>query len=182
MGFLVFEPQKSCYHLSVINLRKTLQESHALLSQQGIAHALIGGFALAVYGQHRATVDIDFLADGTKKDLIKSSFLKKAFTLKYESNEVLQFTGPGFVDILLANRPLSQEMLKQAIQNQELGIYVVRPEDIVGLKIQAYKNDSSGEYKMKTMEEYFQFLEQYWQMFQPPAEPKPAKEYTLVLL
>lgn len=133
----------------MINLRKTLQESHALLSQQGIAHALIGGFALAVYGQHRATVDIDFLADGTKKDLIKSSFLKKGFTLKYESNEVLQFTGSGFVDILLANRPLSQEMLKQAIQNQELGVYVVRPEDIVGLKIQAYKNDSSRELQDK---------------------------------
>lgn len=35
---------------------------------------------------------------------------------------------------------------------------------------------------MKTMEEYFQFLEQYWQMFEPPTEPKPVKEYTLVLL
>jgi len=35
---------------------------------------------------------------------------------------------------------------------------------------------------MKTMEEYFQFLEQYWQMFEPPTEPKKIKEYTLVLL
>lgn len=35
---------------------------------------------------------------------------------------------------------------------------------------------------MKTMEEYFQFLEQYWQMFPLPSEPKPIKEYTLVLL
>lgn len=35
---------------------------------------------------------------------------------------------------------------------------------------------------MKTMEEYFQFLEQYWQMFEPPSEPKPVKEYTVILL
>lgn len=35
---------------------------------------------------------------------------------------------------------------------------------------------------MKTMEEYFQFLEQYWQIFTPPTEPKKIKEYSLVLL
>lgn len=35
---------------------------------------------------------------------------------------------------------------------------------------------------MKTMDEYFQFLEQYWQLFAPPKEPKPPKKYTLILL
>lgn len=133
----------------MINLRKTLEKSHTILSEQGISHALIGGFALAVYGQHRATVDIDFLADGNKKELIKSSFLKNGFLLNHESDEVLQFSGSGFVDILLANRPLSQKMLKQAIKNQELGVYVLRPEDIIGLKIQAYKNDSARELQDK---------------------------------
>ena len=133
----------------MINLRKTLTEAHSILEQQGIAHALIGGFALAAYGQHRATVDIDFLADGSKKDLIKSSLLDKGFTLKHESAEVLQFSGVGFLDIVLANRPLSQEMLKQAVRNTELGVYVLRAEDIIGLKIQAYKNDTSRELQDK---------------------------------
>ncbi|HEY8270687.1 MAG TPA: nucleotidyl transferase AbiEii/AbiGii toxin family protein [Pseudobdellovibrionaceae bacterium] len=133
----------------MINLRKTLTEAHSILEQQGVSHALIGGFALAVYGQHRATVDIDFLADGGKKELIKTSLLAKGFVLKHESPEVLQFSGMGFVDIVLANRPLSQEMLKQALKNTELGVYVVRPEDIVGLKIQAYKNDQSRELQDK---------------------------------
>lgn len=133
----------------MINLRKTLNDAHSILESQGIAHALIGGFALAVYGQHRATVDIDFLADGTQKESIKTAFIAQGFLLKYESDEVLQFTGSGFVDIILANRPLSQEMLKQARTNQELGVYVVRPEDIIGLKIQAYKNDSSRELQDK---------------------------------
>lgn len=134
---------------SMINLRKTLNDAHSILHKQGIAHALIGGFALAVYGQHRATIDIDFLADGTKKESIKNAFLGNGYLLKYESDEVLQFTGPGFIDILLANRPLSQEMLKQANENAELGVYVVRPEDIIGLKIQAYKNDPSREFQDK---------------------------------
>jgi hypothetical protein len=133
----------------VINLRKTLNDAHSVLQQAGVAHALIGGFALAAYGQHRATADIDLLADGTKKEIIKTELIKKGFELKYESDEVLQFMGLGFLDVLLANRPLSQQMLKQAQLNQELNIYILKPEDIIGLKIQAYKNDTSRELQDK---------------------------------
>jgi hypothetical protein len=32
------------------------------------------------------------------------------------------------------------------------------------------------------MEEYFQFLEQYWQMFEPPKEQPPKMEYKKILL
>lgn len=35
---------------------------------------------------------------------------------------------------------------------------------------------------MKTMEEYFQFLEQYWRLFDPPQEPAKKPEYKLILL
>ncbi len=35
---------------------------------------------------------------------------------------------------------------------------------------------------MKTMEDYFIFLEEYWQIFTPPTEPKPVKVYTQILL
>ncbi len=35
---------------------------------------------------------------------------------------------------------------------------------------------------MISMEEYFQFLEQYWQMFEPPKEPVRKIEYKLLLL
>ncbi len=133
----------------MINLRKTLNDAHSVLQQAGILHSLIGGFALAAYGQHRATADIDLLADGTKKEIIKTELIKKGFVLRHESDEVLQFTGLGFLDVLLANRPLSQEMLKRAQLNHELNIYILRAEDIIGLKIQAYKNDASRELQDK---------------------------------
>ncbi len=132
-----------------MNLRKTLTEAQLILEAEGVAHALIGGFALAVYGYHRATADIDLLADGAKKEVIKKSFLAKGYSLLHESAEVLQFTGPGFIDILLANRPLSQEMLKLSEPNSSLGVYVLRAEDLIGLKIQAYKNDPSRELQDK---------------------------------
>lgn len=134
----------------MIQLRKTLQVAHETLVKNQIDHALIGGFALAFYGFHRSTVDVDFLADGQKKDQIKTSLLKAGFQLRYESAEVLQFVGIGFLDILLANRSLSQEMLKQTIQSQDLKVQVLRAEDIIGLKIQAYKNDPSREFQDKS--------------------------------
>lgn len=160
----------------MINLRKTLSDAHSVLEQAGVAHALIGNFALASYGQHRATSDIDLLADGTKKEIIKTELIKKGFVLKHESSEVLQFSGIGFLDILLANRPLSQEMLKRAKRNSELNIYILKPEDIIGLK-----KITKGEV-MSSMEEYFQFLEQYWQMFEPPTEQQAKVEYKNILI
>jgi hypothetical protein len=133
----------------MLDLRKTLNLAHNTLERNGIDHALIGGFALAVYGNHRATSDIDFLADGSKKELIKSCLLGEGFVLSFESLEVLQFSGPGFLDVLLAHRPLSQEMLQNSVKNSILGVYVLRAEDLVGLKIQAYKNDLTREFQDK---------------------------------
>lgn len=133
----------------MIELRKTLDLVHKLLGENAIDHALIGGFAMAVYGYHRATSDIDLLADGQSKDKIKSILMQNGFKLVFESEEVLQFSGIGFVDILLANRPLSAQMLKQARKDSGLNIYVIQPEDIIGLKIQAYKNDPSRELQDK---------------------------------
>jgi predicted nucleotidyltransferase len=133
----------------MINLRKTLNDAHKALQDAGVSHALIGGFALASYGQHRATSDIDLLADGTQKEMIKNVLIKSGFSLRYESNEVLQFDGVGFLDILLANRPLSLEMLHRANLSQDLNVHILKAEDIIGLKIQAYKNDSARELQDK---------------------------------
>ena len=137
------------HQLIVMDLRKTLYLARDLMQKNAISHALIGGFALAVYGNHRTTSDIDLLADGDKKELIKSVFISNGFLLKHESNEVLQFAGPGFLDILLAHRPMTKMMLKDANKNAELGIEVLKAEDLIGLKIQAYKNDSSRELQDK---------------------------------
>ncbi len=35
---------------------------------------------------------------------------------------------------------------------------------------------------MSSMEEYFQFLEQYWQMFEPPKEPNRVINYKIILI
>lgn len=35
---------------------------------------------------------------------------------------------------------------------------------------------------MNSLNDYLDFLEEYWTLFTPPSEPKPKVEYTLILL
>ena len=61
----------------------------------------------------------------------------------------MQFSGVGNLDILIARRPISQKMLNQSIEGGPEGIKFARAEDLIGLKIQAYKNDSEREFQDK---------------------------------
>lgn len=47
------------------------------------------------------------------------------------------------MDLLLANRPLTLAMLSNSSDTDIEGVRVVSPEGIIGLKIQAYSNDST---------------------------------------
>lgn len=132
-----------------MNLRATLKLAHSLLDQNGIDHAMIGGLAMACYGSTRATVDLDLLIREENKDKAKALLLKNGFTLVNESEEVLQFAGMGYIDILLARRPISQQILKDANSDGPEGIRFVKTEDLIGLKIQAYINDPSRELQDK---------------------------------
>jgi len=126
-----------------MDLRATLKLAHFILSQNKIPHALIGGLALACYGSTRATVDLDLLVREEDKERLKTLFHQNGFNLINESDEVLQFSGMGYVDILLARRPISQRILQEAGEGGLEGIPLVKVEDLIGLKIQAYKNDKS---------------------------------------
>lgn len=134
----------------MVQLRKTLETARDLLSRENIDFALIGGFALGAHGVHRATRDIDILADGTHATKVKKLFVEEGFNVFYESKEVLQMDGPGYLDIVFANRPLSLKMLKEAKYGIQLaGVPVVSREALIGLKIQAYKNDPKRELQDK---------------------------------
>lgn len=132
-----------------MNLRATLKLAHEILNQEKIEHALIGGLALACYGSTRATVDLDLLIHEEHKEKVKSLFKQHGFNLINESAEVLQFSGIGYVDILLARRPVSQKILNEAKSGGPENIKFVKAEDLIGLKIQAYNNDPTRELQDK---------------------------------
>jgi hypothetical protein len=127
-----------------MNLRNTIKLVHSLLEQKQIDHALIGGLALACYGSTRATMDVDLIIHEKDKQSSIDLLKKNGFELYHQNLEVLQFKGIGLVDILLARRPMAEEILKNAQKNSgPEGMSFVQAEDLIGLKIQAYKNDKS---------------------------------------
>lgn len=132
-----------------MDLRKTLKFVHELFLQAGIEHSLIGGLGLACYGSTRATIDLDLLIYELDKDRAQKLLVENGFTLVNQSTEVLQFSGLGYVDLLIARRPISKEIMRMSNTNGPEGINFVRAEDLIGLKIQAYKNDKSREFQDK---------------------------------
>lgn len=92
-------------------------------------------------GVQRATNDVDFLIEGNRVSAARQALENEGFAVFHATDEVLQMAGPGPVDFVLARRPLSQGMLARAAARTFRGIKCVGPEDLIGLKIQAYKND-----------------------------------------
>lgn len=132
-----------------MSLKSLLEISHKALTASHINHALIGGLALALWGLQRATADVDYLADEKQREAIKKAMIENGFTLIFESSDVLQFSGIGSVDFILARRPMSLQMLEDAKMIPNSSIRFLLAEDLIGLKLQAYKNDPSRELQDK---------------------------------
>ena len=117
--------------------------------KENLKYAIIGGFALEAAGVIRATMDIDLLVLASDKNIIKSVMISNDYELVFESKEVITFIGSndslGRVDFLLAHRKYTLAMLeraqKRSVLQGQTEIYVVEPEDLIGLKIQAVAND-----------------------------------------
>jgi hypothetical protein len=116
-----------------------------------INFAVIGGFALHVAGYTRATKDIDFLVAKEAIPKIKTLMLSYGYELLHESEDVSNFLGKmrelGKVDFLHAHRKYARAMLAKAEEKEILEgkfkVKVVKPEDLIGLKVQSSSNDPS---------------------------------------
>ena len=98
-----------------MNIKDLLEQSHALMTAAGVRHALIGGLALGARGVQRFTNDVDWLVHGDDRLNAKQAFLARGFSVHAEHAEVCHLVGPGNVDLLFANRPLSQRMIEDAL-------------------------------------------------------------------
>ena len=154
----------------MVNIRELLATADQALAKAGIDHALIGGLALGGLGVHRATMDVDFLIDGARAGDAQAALQRVGLNLQANTGEVMHFGGIGSVDLLLANRPLSHEMLQRAGIIPALGIKCVTVDDIFTI----YRADSE---RSMTFDEYLIFLDEYWLLFGPI--PQSAQERDL---
>ncbi|MBF0328875.1 MAG: hypothetical protein HQL10_06930 [Nitrospirae bacterium] len=125
--------------------------SHLLAAFQkhNIRYALMGGFAIGLWGGSRATVDLDFLVSLDDIEKIDTIMLGLGYDCRHKSENVSQYISPlrvlGEVDFLHAFREASVGMLERSelkdIFDGEIKIRTLIPEDIIGLKLQAIKNN-----------------------------------------
>jgi Uncharacterised nucleotidyltransferase len=116
-----------------------------------IRYGLIGGFAMGLWGAARATVDLDFLVNREDMEKVSQIMKELGYERVFTSENVSQFRSAlklfGEVDFLHAFRQASVEMLDGAVEKEIFGgeskIKVLRPEHMIGLKLQAVKNDPS---------------------------------------
>lgn len=116
-----------------------------------VHYALIGGFALGLWGLGRATMDLDFLILKDDMPKVDNLFRSLGYTCAYRSENVSQYVSPlgilGTIDCLHAFRKATLAMLERAeekaIFQGKLRIRVAQPEDLIGLKFQAMRNDPS---------------------------------------
>ncbi len=118
-------------------------------TENHIQYGLMGGFALGLWGVSRATVDIDFLIDKRHMEQTNEIMRALGYEIAFRSENVSQFRSPlktfGEIDFIHAYREASMDMLKRAVEKElyggEVKIRVLVPEDIIGLKLQAIKNN-----------------------------------------
>ncbi|MEW6068014.1 MAG: nucleotidyl transferase AbiEii/AbiGii toxin family protein [Nitrospirota bacterium] len=131
-------------------LIKSLKELCLFLEDQGIEYMLVGGLAVGIWGEPRATVDIDFLIaiglddfDILKHKLVKSSrfvfihdkpmlFGKITFlraTIKSNTDISVDFL---FADDEFKNRALQR---KETVKVNDFSVNISSPEDLIILKL-----------------------------------------------
>lgn len=135
-----------------MNFELVIKRVVGALETEGIRYALIGGFAMALRGVQRATMDLDFilmLEDMRKADEL---LIGLGYQCIHQTPNVSQYRSSdadwGRIDILHAFRGPTLGMLKRAEAMPVLPgltIRVVQIEDIIGLKVQALVNNPARE-------------------------------------
>lgn len=119
--------------------------------EQNIRYALMGGFAMGLWGGTRSTVDLDFLISRDDMPKAHKIMTSLGYELHHHSVNVSQYISPldrfGGIDFIHAFREASIDMLQRAkdkmIFGGTLSVKTLMPEDIIGLKLQSIYNNSA---------------------------------------
>lgn len=149
MGFYLLKYKEEF----IVDFKKTLELILKDFSQNNIRYSLIGGFALGLFGISRTTVDLDFLVHKDDVDKIDKIMKDYQYECVYKTENVSQYVSPvkifGEIDFIFAKGKISIEIIDRAISmsifDGKMLIKVARPEDIIGLKIQALVNNPKRE-------------------------------------
>jgi hypothetical protein len=131
-----------------MDFTRVIESVTTLFDGAGIRYALIGGFAMAMRGIQRATIDLDLILILEDLELADGILRSTGYSCNYKSENVSHYLADdldlGRIDILHAFRGPSLSMIERADRipvTANASLPVVQVEDIIGLKIQAAVND-----------------------------------------
>lgn len=132
-----------------MDFKSVINKLTAAFNQEEIVYALIGGFAVSLWGVPRATVDLDFLVKRDHMRTVRRIVESLGYRCIHASENVTQFEASdnelGEIDFLHAFRPASLAMLerrgRKTVFSGQAEIPVIQPEDLIGLKVQAIANN-----------------------------------------
>lgn len=136
-----------------MDFKHVLEKLLTAFKEQDIRYALMGGFAMGLWGGSRATVDLDFLAHQGDMPKIHGIVTALGYEIHHKTENVSQYTSPlkvfGGIDFIHAFREASVDMLQRAVEKDifsgKMKIKILIPEDIIGLKLQAVYNNPTRE-------------------------------------
>jgi hypothetical protein len=134
--------------LQQVNFAAVISTLCTRLDAAQVRYALIGGFAMALRGVQRATMDLDFILMLEDLEIAHGILVDAGYRREFHSENVSHYLHPdaawGRIDILHAFRGPSLGMLQRAERlaaGSQLALPVVITEDLIGLKVQALAND-----------------------------------------
>jgi predicted nucleotidyltransferase len=133
-----------------MNFERVIRHLVNALEERGVSYALIGGFAMALRGVQRATVDLDLILMLEHLETADQILTDCSYVRVFRSENVSHYESTdgdwGRIDILHAFRGPSLGMLERAEPIkvfEDVRVKVVQIEDLIGLKIQALVNNPS---------------------------------------
>jgi predicted nucleotidyltransferase len=132
-----------------MNLRDILNLFDQLLRQNGISYAVIGGYAVAAWGELRATRDLDLLCRTKDLESLKSALRKANLDFEHRTGDAedpiadvirIEVGPPGSpyeVDLLAGIRGIPEGIFERSrgVQIDDLEVPVASPEDMIVLKL-----------------------------------------------
>ena len=131
-----------------MNFSSTLTTLAAFLDDNEIRYALIGGLALAAYGYHRSTLDIDLVVEHDNRDRIITFMEAKGFETLHRSqgysNHKHDDPVVGRVDFVYVQGDTAEKLFGATTNFAGpggLNIPIPKPEHLIAMKVLAMKND-----------------------------------------
>ena len=132
-----------------MTLKEALSPLDTLLRQKKIGYAVIGGYAVAAWGEVRATRDIDLLCRPRDLDALKGALAESGIRFEHRAGdaddpisnvvriEIGDADGPYGIEVLFGIREAPAGILERAcrVQIEGLSVPVASPEDTILLKL-----------------------------------------------